>query len=120
MSKEEIIKKAYGNYDFAQDKNGWCLYDHLPEDTDLNLFDLKNKIEDGVPITLARHKILKGIENNNGWIKIESEDDLPESINDYWVIRKNETEPLLCRWSNVNVEFHSHYQPIVKPNLPIY
>lgn len=64
-------------------------------------------------------------ENNNGWIKIESENDLPKENGEYWTIRKNGimikehfylSNPLnWIKYYNV-----THYQPVIKPQPPIY
>lgn len=75
---------------------------------------------------------LRGIENNNGWIKIKSESDLPKDIEDdatFWVINDGEMEYALYmqdsqRWYdsvNLNLRIYpSHYQPIIKPEPPLY
>lgn len=67
-----------------------------------------------------RKEIMTEQKDNNGWIKIESESDLSKEELDCWVTRKNETEIRYCKWYNVSVEFHSHYQQIIKPQPPIY
>ncbi|ROI05476.1 hypothetical protein EGI16_03560 [Chryseobacterium sp. G0240] len=72
-----------------------------------------------------RPKSLSGIENNNGWMKIESEQDLPKDSSAYWIYRTDN------RISNLN-DYETdkkwllpdlkatHYQPIEKPKPPIY
>lgn len=67
------------------------------------------------------------IENNNGWVKIESEDDLPKEDYVYWVMRKNLNEPLYRQvviWTDEEkkywIQTMSHYQKITKPKSPIY
>ncbi len=115
MTKEEKIKLSYeeiGLFSGLANENGWKNSDVIPKD--------KKHLFDNTKYGNSRPKSLQGIETNNGWIKIESEVDLPTTICDCWVIRKNKTELRFCKWSNVSVEFHSHYQPIVKPDLPIY
>lgn len=68
---------------------------------------------------------------NNGWIKIESEDDLPkdENIVEFWVYDDEEIVSAKFmyeskRWYhdvNLNLRlFPTHYQSIVKPKPPIY
>lgn len=81
-----------------------------------------------------RPKSLDGIDNNNGWIKIESEDDLPKDgswaeyhvyardgvfinnenigIDSYWYMDDNKIKEWL--------DDYTHYQPIQKPKPPIY
>ncbi len=67
----------------------------------------------------------KAIQNNNGWKKIEREADLPNNDMEFWVIDKGQ----LCKKSfnhhlpnNVRYWFENitHYQPIIKPQPPIY
>ena len=126
MTKEEKIKEAWGenwskiskeNQKKVLNNNGFVsqYYEDLlsKETTCRKLFDV-------------RPKSLQGIENNNGWIKIESEEDLPkdyeisyhawnsESDRDYYVTNM---------WTIIN-RYHlgnvTHYQPIEKPLKPIY
>ena len=77
MTKEEKIKEAYGeNYNPHNiDENGWMKYSlwmHFFKkvDADYDEFDNRNMI--------VRPNSLTCIENNNGWTKIENEDDLPK------------------------------------------
>lgn len=68
---------------------------------------------------------------NNGWIKIESEKDLPKESGAYWITVYSELSNAPF-WYNViektfNFRGHifkfnevSHYQPIIKPLNPIY
>lgn len=77
-----------------------------------------------------RPKSLQGIENNNGWINIESEDDLPKEsgvyeacINEEYIGRirfSREFNEWSCIYDSDNLRFPSHYQPIIKPQPPIY
>lgn len=121
-SKQKAIREAYGKYwdevkDFVTE-DGWCKtrkrinYDEIIKSLSIELYNESTYN--------WRPKSLQGIETNNGWIKIESEADLPKEIEDYWVLRKNETTPRLCKWLNISVGYHTHYQPIVKPLKPIY
>lgn len=75
---------------------------------------------------------LKGLEYNNGWIKIESEKDLPKSeYGQYHVYSEKELfsiepknqgiEPFWINDPNKSKEWldnFSHYQPIEKPKPP--
>lgn len=130
-SKQECIAKAYGEYwevvkDFVNEL-GWCYqrrnigFDKLSKEImiEFNGYDFR-------PI------ILKGLENNNGWIKIESEDDLPEQGGSYYVTRHGKIETAVYvknnRWLVNGNDYpkttirHSitHYQPIEKPKPPLY
>lgn len=78
---------------------------------------------------------LEGIDNNNGWIKIESEADLPKESGLYHVVCFG-VETILEFFDNSKVKgfIHigktyinryneigvTHYQPIQKPKPPIY
>ena len=137
-TKEEVIKKAWGkNYEEFKDhidSDGWARYPH---------FQKHEMIEDVRPIefrsqgTDFRPKSLQGIENNNGWIKIESEEDLPneDGLECYIIGKYHDALPLVAvfdsrhgdgkRFYNMNGDVWSkdvitHYQPIIKPKPPLY
>lgn len=92
MNKEEKIKEAYGEYwdkmklwiniDGWFNKNAFFNKNFFFKYDDLNLF-FYHKEDFMIPISL------KGIENNNGWIKIESENDLPDNIEGLWEVVRN-------------------------------
>ncbi|MGV0964927.1 hypothetical protein [Empedobacter falsenii] len=127
MSKEEKIKEAWGEY-----------WNKLPNEVQEKA--LKNNgfvsqyFEDLLTIDKRERKLfeirpksLQGIETNNGWVKVESEDDLPKEEGFYLVFNKihkaievdyinYDNESHEERW----IEFNSHYQPIEKPKQPIY
>jgi len=69
---------------------------------------------------------LKGIEDNNGWIKIESESDLPKGYTDCDTCNINEYIGRANLKSDKNTISYckrmgiTHYQPIQKPQPPIY
>jgi hypothetical protein len=70
---------------------------------------------------------LSGIENNNGWIKIESEADLPKQQMECWVVNKQAGVQKLIYWAlkgNAEnkywIKFFTHYQPINKPKSPLF
>jgi len=126
MTKEEKIKEAWGkNYEeFKEhiDENGWAIYPH---------FQKHEMIESVRPLEFQengscwRPKSLQGIENNNGWIKIESEEDLPKNSGHYLIMVNNEVK--IDLWVNYQNKFElwnknsvTHYQPIEKPKPPIY
>jgi len=70
---------------------------------------------------------LQGIENNNGWISVLSENDLPSEMKAVFVYWNNEillieilelpSKKMFKEWSEKGF---THYQPIKKPYLPIY
>jgi hypothetical protein len=87
MTKEEKITQAYGkHYELCKpDEDGWTKvseylggYEFL--DDAIEYFDF-NVSDNWRPLSLY------GIENNNGWIKINSESDLPEQGGEYIVFR---------------------------------
>lgn len=80
-------------------------------------------------------KLFEGAEDdNNGWIKIESEADLPKEAGDYWAVWKDgevARKQFFCGAikniysPNGNISEYdwwlrhiTHYQPIVKPEPP--
>ncbi|KUY28050.1 hypothetical protein [Elizabethkingia ursingii] len=134
-SKTEAIKAAYGEHwdklseeakDFVLSNDGYVSYwhwSHFNMDFD---FDLKTS-------GLYRPKSLSGIETNNGWTRIESEEDLPkEAIECYFIAG----EEIYKGWYNlisfngrlkpnsVVINFSNdmvtHYQPIETPKPPIF
>lgn len=123
-AKQEAIKKVYGEYYIHSDINGWMRFGmYCPTDLGIENYDDM----DG----FWRCKSLQGIENNNGWIKIESEADLPK-IGEY-----DMSSFILYYWTNNGLyraedykrwKIHydylqvSHYrlEPIFKPKPPIY
>ena len=132
MTKEDVIKKAWGEYyeDYKKyiDKNG------LLSDRFLTNKQCKTLNDDFLSIEIYspdkgyyfyRPKSLQGIEDNNGWIRIESEDDLPkdkcvllvypEFDDQYTFLYNNDKES-----KETLIENHTHYQPIEKPKPPIF
>lgn len=127
MSKQEKIKEVYGRiFDTHKqfiDEDGWFNNSDEIEyvtawDTEyLGECDYKNN-------TFFRPKSLKGIENNRGWIKIESVEDLPKEDLEYWIANENgifdwisDQKQIIAKWNNKTV---THYQQIQKPKHPIY
>lgn len=121
MTKEEKIKEAWGlAYDEVKHlltDNGYiCSVDLAHIRLNLSSYNLYLNYND----IGARPKSLKGIENNNGWIRLESEDDRYPN-EDVWISNFN---------GNGIAFFHdalklipkecTHYQPIEKPKPPIY
>jgi hypothetical protein len=130
MTKEEIIKNAYVQYwDKVKnnvDENGWCdgSYNLTYLDLELNMDDCEFLNFDSSDIW--RPISLKGIDDNNGWIKIESKDDLPNCGN-YWVVYKDGKISDLSKDFDLVLEDDdywlknvTHYQPINKPISPLY
>lgn len=127
LAKQEKVMETYGSqYNPHIDEDGWFDMKYLE-----TVPHLEEKLIDHVSYDVKgnfiRPKSLQGIENNNGWIKIESEEDLPKEEGFYLVFNKihkaievdyinYDNESHEERW----IEFNSHYQPIEKPKPPIY
>lgn len=133
-NKQKAIQEAYGeHWDLVckiVDSDGWLFYSngHLKE-YGVEPFGEYEEQNQGGNLTLWRPKSLQGIENNNGWIKIESESDLPSEKIKVWFFTFGEEKigtfhPLLKEFrteSNIyNYGSVTHYQPIIKPKPPIY
>ena len=136
MTKQETIAKAYGEHwetvkDFV-DENGWIktwdliqIFGIVPKDGfEIKIKGKKIKHQDN----LHRPKSLKGIENNRWWIKIESEEDLPKESGFYFGKDYEFGTDIMYfdfetkKWKDLSgyIQRVTHYQPIVKPEPPIY
>jgi len=122
MTKEEKIKEAYGEYlDRINPSllDGWsttCFSKNIDK-------DIFNEEDTGYFGYLKlRPKSLQGIENNNGWIKIESYIDIANT--NCFVYTNKGTNCLYdtyMKFSSIcELEEVTHYQPIQKPQPPIY
>lgn len=138
MTKQEKIKSVYESLGFEWEvcskyitENGVIIlptpdlkytlkgYDNLIKDTDkFSAFG-----NEGLKI---QPSILSGIYNNNGWIKIESEDDLPKERCAVWtfITEKEVVMNTFNTFDDMEFTFDNgkvtHYQPIIEPELPIY
>ena len=122
MKKQEAIKKAYGENYIHADINGWIRFGmYVPTDLGIENYD----DIDG----FWRCKSLQGIENNNGWIKIQSEADLPkERMHEVILLDEECMEGYrnydVIVFYEVNSRFRkkeiSHYKPIEKSKVPIF
>jgi len=142
MTKLEVIEKAYGkNYEEMKefiDENGWLTEMHtsihyrttengktlnkLIEKANISFEEVNNFLR---PVTIS------GIENNNGWIKIESEADLPDKTEPnsevkYHVLAKEGFEDLSdCNSFELhhmykNYHVITHYIPVIILPKPLY
>lgn len=134
-NKQKAIEKAYGEHweavkDYV-DENGWVYTQtkHFNNISGLSHSNLQTTIFNSEMEYYWRPKSLQGIETNNGWIKIESESDLPSEKIKVWFFTFGEEKigtfhPLLKEFrteSNIyNYGSVTHYQPIIKPKPPIY
>lgn len=125
--KQQKIKEAYGEYyeKCNPDKNGWSVkrkgigFEQLKKQIPLEYDKPHNAYA-------FRPLFLKGIENNNGWIKIEIEDDLPKKRMYCWFLDKY-TGVVFGEFLNKGkdeINFilanATYYKVIDKPEPPIY
>lgn len=131
-TKQQAIQEAYGRFYDAKKRhysvNGWS----NPESyTEQEMYEMMQEINMEFGEHRCRPKSLQGIENNNGWIRIETEDDLPKDLTKcHFIIRGYENNHYMGHyydglfWNSHNEAYSwqvvSHYQPIEKPKPPIY
>lgn len=127
-NKKEIIKEAWKGFDTKYSlHNGWAVsyatngIEDFPEEMLQENFDFKFVDSD---IVRFRPKSLQGIEDNNGWIKINSNgSNLPkiDFHTQYWFYNGEsiwiETMSLSMKLGKDPI---THYQTIQRPNPPIY
>lgn len=130
MRKEQKIQEAWGVlYDKYKERISLTDgYLHYKSDKVRNeVREVLGEIETSDHLYMAfRPKSLSGIENNNGWINIESEKDFPTKDNNrYWIIKNGEIK--MFHWEkgetlNVAAWLYTitHYQIIENPKLPVY
>jgi hypothetical protein len=126
--KLKAIKDAYGPYwnltnEFV-DNEGWAytspLFNHVVRESGLQI-----KVEISERGDVWRPESLRGIENNNGWIKITTQADLPKVGGEYWVMWRGQSFPdthdfRLGDDEEFWLKHITHYQRIVPPPPPIY
>jgi hypothetical protein len=135
-AKQQAIKNAYGEYwELVKnhvDSNGFLKYGDIRNET-IGLKDSEIEITDynfNIDFEVWRPKQLQGIESNNKWIRIESENDLPKDDCKCWVITSSGEEYMAlyldgCQkfWELMDLDFQlypTHYMPIVTPDKPVY
>jgi hypothetical protein len=132
MTKQEKIKQAYGS-DFKRckpDENGWTHQGKVFCPT-TEIGKSKREIQTrGSVIRINNSNVwwrpieLKGIETNNGWVKINSDDDLPTLFVDCYALLKTNK---IFTFEDVSendirlIKLHAtHYKLIEKPLPPVY
>lgn len=131
MNKQEVIKKAYleiiseDEYNKINiDGEGFTYWFNTDFEVDSKLWDFCDNNEYIRPISL------KGIESNNGWLSVKYHG-LPNKDGFYWCINKKKTETIRYYFANekefdegemeiLNQKSITHYQPIEKPQPPLY
>ena len=142
MTKEDKIKaewiKVVGEEHFLEikvDKDGWLSFNNT---SDYNLYTLryrgftsegynpfKKGENSGIQTIRIRPSALKRLEDNYGWIKIETIEDLPDGDGSYW------HSDGLTVWKNPWISdkikggyksgLLTHYKPVVSiKELPIF
>ncbi|HAY3540797.1 hypothetical protein CMU73_05670 [Elizabethkingia anophelis] len=125
--KQQAIKAAYGEmYDSKTiNKDGWQKYPYHEPVYDKYKFESKQEGQ----YFCIRPKSLSGIETNNSWTRIESEEDLPKDRNIEDLLIFTETGEILVASSKYLsdaeirrywIKTVSHWQKFVKPNPPIF
>ncbi len=129
MTKEEKIKSEYEKLGLPFNENiivdnGWLkikpgLYSSKYDD--LDLLKLTNHVHS------IRPKTLKGIENNNGWTKLESEKDLPERNDEqeyYWIhegsIHEMRLDPCHYEKPSVILNHYTHWRKKEEIPYPVF
>ena len=126
-TKEELLQSVYGAEYIHADINGWMKYG-MYHPNDLG-FD-NDEIDRYGDMDLWRPKSLLGIDDNFGWISINSEKDLPSEDEFYWVFDgigiyfsffKSKHKEFIDQTDNECAFYNiTHYQQIVKPNPPLH
>ena len=125
MNKQTTIQAEWIEIGFEPcnfDENGYVDFDLLPDNFNTYLCEVKT-IGNNV---MVRPKSLQGIENNNGWIKINSEDDLPKEDCNCHIEYKDgaiEIAKFYKRYNNFNIVHYKYliaYRPINEPPKRIY
>ena len=124
IDSQDIFLKDFINdgnfidyYDLHFGKYGWTISKNLEDSekqeiTYSQFLDMMGEIKEVLQV------------ENNGWIKILSETDLPKEVDQYWFASHNNKIEIRFynpNWINDRVQFrhrYTHYQPIVKPLPP--
>ncbi|WP_407489188.1 hypothetical protein [Elizabethkingia anophelis] len=132
-SKNNAIKAAYGEYwaglsneqqKYALENEGWIKV--TPSQYQMDMF---SRLKLNKNTHSVRPKSITGIENNRGWTRIESEEDLPKDRNIEDLLMFTETGEILVASSKYLsdaeirrywIKTVSHWQKFVKPNPPIF
>lgn len=124
-TNQEVIQEAWGNFyekaKHAINSDGWF---ERNKDRDLTLLTHFSVDEMRFSGLLIRPKVLDGIETNNHWISIDG--NIKVDNGKYWVRLFNPDtniesfEVINVLHGVIDYYFATHYQPIIKPQAPIY
>jgi hypothetical protein len=125
MTKQEYVKKAYEGNELALphiQENGWIISRHLSylaagltfRYCDLDREEFK-----------WRPRSLRGVENNNGWTKVESVIDLPHGPGTYRLIRGDGSEKTVNKKTADFTFLHwrnpiTHWKLVTEDDKPLY
>ncbi|MDV3674470.1 hypothetical protein CMU30_13895 [Elizabethkingia anophelis] len=130
MTKQQAIKAAYGElYDPKTINNeGWQKYPYHEPVYDKDKFESKQEGQ----YFCIRPKSLSGIETNNSWTRIESEEDLPKDdyFGDLFEVGFLDESGFFhhdkkrCSFKSLKWMYEkkliTHYQLVEKPKPPIF
>ena len=121
MTKEDKIKESWAELGInasqsTYDNDGWC-YSYFCGDIEDNYGS--KTIDFDFEVGKFRPKTLQGIEDNNGWIVLESVDDLPKTVAFYWA-EDREGNIGQVHFENLTTANYVAYQPFVKPKERLY
>jgi len=130
MTKQEIIREAWGaHYESVRynlDSNGWCrVYSYMESAPDIAYaYDLPVEFvmeECEHKLDFFRPLELLGLEFNNGWTKIETEDDIPKE-GKYRVYPYGRTESVVVGAQGVLNLYKmgriTHFKPLIIEKPP--
>lgn len=133
MTKRQRIIAAYSENVYSRcsdyiDENGWCSrFYRPPEAYGFREFSLIDKDADNSVAGKWRPRSLDGLENNNGWIKVVSIDDLPKDKGDYKVFNKTGRQGTFTFHvkpsdyvKRIMFGTVTHWKPIVDDQNPLY
>jgi len=130
-NKQKAIELAYGEYwDIVKDyvyENGWCDFTFTKDTNILIPIEMDSKFP------LGRPKSLSGIETNNNWTVINSDEDLPKENMQCFIMQNGKIQignyiSNYKRWFAPGCYYSetykslgiTHYQLIKEPSKPIY
>ena len=125
-TKEELLQSIYGAEYIHADINGWMKY-RMYHPNDLG-FD-NDEIDRYGNMDLWRPKTLNGIDDNFGWISINSEKDLPTIGTFYTILSFDENiverefpHPKFTLEFNKEwwLKYVTHYQEKIVPHKPLH
>ena len=128
-AKQTVIRKAYGEYwEQLSPQAKKCALEHNGYISPI-ISGIGNIPREFVTFNDLgfRPRTIVGIEHNNGWIRIESDEDLPKELmlahvfdDDCDITQYIFGIDRKMDWDLVKTQGITHYQPIVKPEKPIY